>query len=260
MSNAGVRLKKTVAIIAALEREVWPLVRHWPQSRTEYDGREYILYESPYAVVVVGGIGQELARRAAEAAIACSSPRLVISVGFAGALVGELHAGDTIFPSLIVDTQDGSRHESAISEAPVGATSLARTTLASYPRIASRQEKKQLRKSYGAHAVDMESAGVLRAAERHSLPFLAVKAISDELDWELPDMNRFLRQGRFETTRFLRHIGLRPWHWPRALRLARGSRRAAENLSAWLRESALQNTIVPSALAQSRSAWPPKPS
>jgi adenosylhomocysteine nucleosidase len=249
-----------VAIIAGLESEIRPLVRNWRRSRTKYAGREFTLYESPYAVVVVGGIGQESARWAAEAAIACSSPRLLISAGFAGALVQELHAGDTIFPSSILDTQDGSRHPSAIAEAPLGASGLARTTLASYPKIATRREKQQLRKSYGAHAVDMESSGVLRAAERHGLPFIAVKAISDELDLELPEMTRFLRQGRFQTGRFLLYLGLHPWHWPAAVRLARSSRRAAENLSAWLRQSTLENTIVPSALAHARTEWPPTPS
>jgi hypothetical protein len=63
-------------------------------------------------------------------------------------------------------------------------------------------------------------------------------------------MNRFLRQGGFRTRRFLLYLALRPWHWAKALRLASSSRRAAENLCAWLRESALRTTIIPSALAQ----------
>lgn len=254
------RVRKTVAIIAALKSEIRALVKDWPRSRKEYDGREFIIYESRYAAVVVGGIGEESARWAAEAAIAWSTPSIVISAGLAGSLVPELHLGDIIFPSVILDTGDGSRHETAIAESPVGTTSLGRTTLACYPRIVSRVEKEQLRRSYGAHAVDMEAMGVVRACERHGLPFLAVKAISDDCDFELPEMNRFVRQGRFQIGRFLAYVGVRPWHWPAIWRLAHSSHRAAENLCAWLRESALENTIVPSALGRTRSGWPPKPS
>lgn len=197
--------------------------------------------------MVCGGIGAESARRAAEAVIANYSPQSVISAGVAGALVSDLHVGGTIFPVVVIDTQDGSRHESGIHSAPLGQSSLGRTILATYPEIASVAQKQQLAKSYGAHAVDMEAAAVARAAEKHGLPFIAVKAISDDLSFELPEMNRFIRNGRFLTRNFVFHVAVRPWLWLRVLRLARNTRLASENLCAWLRESVLTNTIVPGA-------------
>ncbi len=152
--------QKKILIIAALEREVLPLVGTWPSGKTTHEGREFTFYESDYGIVVCGGMGAEAARRAAEAAIAKYSPQLLISAGLAGALVPELHVGDTIFPALVIDTQDGSRHETAIPESALGKTPLARTVLASYPEIASVAQKQQLAKSYGAHVVDMEAASV----------------------------------------------------------------------------------------------------
>ena len=234
-----------IAIIAALERELRPLIQRWPSTTITHEGREFTLFEGNYAVVIIGGIGAEAARAAAEAIIAKHSPDLLISAGVAGALVPELHVGETIFPATVIDTQDGSRHETAIHDAPLGKTPLARTILASYPEIASASQKQQLAKSYGAHAVDMESAAVARAAQVHGIPFLAIKAISDELDFDLPDMSRFIRCGKFQTARFLRYIALRPWLWLRVFRLARNTKIASENLCAWLRESVLTNTIVP---------------
>jgi adenosylhomocysteine nucleosidase len=247
-TSAG-NLKKTVAIVAALKSEVRSLVRTWPARRIEHEGRKFTFYEGESAVLVCGGIGQESAHGAAEALIAHHSPDLVVSAGIAGALVRELQVGDTIFPASIIDTGDGSRHPTSIGGAAVGTTSFGRTILASSARMAGRREKQQLRTCYGAHAVDMESAGVARAAERHGLPFLAVKAISDEVDFELPELEDFISRGRLETARFLLHFALRPWHWLKVFRLARNARRASENLCAWLRESAMRNTIVPSALA-----------
>ncbi|PYV72114.1 MAG: hypothetical protein DMG97_14250, partial [Acidobacteria bacterium] len=224
-----------------------PLVKNRHSSKLTHEGRDFTFYEAEYAVVVCGGIGAESARRAAEAVIANYSPQSVISAGVAGALVSDLHVGDTIFPVVVIDTQDGSRHESGIHSAPLGQSSLGRTILATYPEIASVAQKQQLAKSYGAHAVDMEAAAVARAAEKHGLPFIAVKAISDDLSFELPEMNRFIRNGRFLTRNFVFHVAVRPWLWLRVLRLARNTRLASENLCAWLRESVLTNTIVPGA-------------
>jgi adenosylhomocysteine nucleosidase len=244
---------KKIAIIAALKREIQPLVRNWSPSSVLYEGREFTFYEGDHAVVVCGGIGAEAARRATEAAIVHYSPDLLISAGVAGALVPELNVGDTIFPAIFIDTQDGSRHETAIHDAPLGNTALGRTSLASSPEIASVAQKQQLAKSYGAHAVDMEAAAVARAAQSHNLAFLAVKAISDDAHFEIPEMNRFVRQGRFETKLFLFHVALRPWLWLRVIRLARNTRIASDNLCAWLRNSVLTNTIVPGTIARHKS-------
>jgi adenosylhomocysteine nucleosidase len=244
---------KKIAIIAALKREIQPLVRNWSPSSVLHEGREFTFYEGDHAVVVCGGIGAEAARRATEAAIVHYSPDLLISAGVAGALVPELNVGDTIFPAIFIDTQDGSRHETAIDHAPLGNTALGRTILASYPEIASVAQKQQLAKSYGAHAVDMEAAAVARAAQSHNLLFLAVKAISDDAHFEIPEMNRFVRQGRFETKLFLFHVALRPWLWLRVIRLARNTRIASDNLCAWLRNSVLTNTIVPGTIARPKS-------
>jgi adenosylhomocysteine nucleosidase len=244
---------KRIAIIAALDREVKPLVKNWPMTTVPHEGRTFAFYESDHVIVVCGGIGAEAARRAAEAVIAIYSPELLISAGVAGALVPELKVGDTIFPATLIDTQDRSRHETAIHDAPVGNTALGRTILASYPEVASVAQKQQLAKSCGAHAVDMEGAAVARAAQVHGIPFLAVKAISDELDFELPEISRFIRSEQFDTTQFLRHIAVRPWLWLRVIRLARNTQIASENLCAWLRNSVLINTIAPRGIAPQKS-------
>jgi adenosylhomocysteine nucleosidase len=237
-----------IAIIAALSREILPLVKTWPSKTLHHENRDFTFYESANTVVVCGGIGPESARRAAEAAIAYYSPEILISAGVAGALVPELKVGDTIFPATVLDTRDGSRHQTAIQNAPMGNTSLGRTTLASYPEIASITQKLQLAKSYGAHAVDMEAAEVARTAQFHNLQFLAIKAISDELNFELPQMSRFIRNGQFATSAFTRFILFRPWLWLSVFRLARNTQLASDNLCAWLRDSALTNTIVPGTL------------
>ena len=173
------------------------------------------------------------------------SPRLILSAGIAGALVSELKVGDTIFPALVVDMRDGSRRRTAIQQAPISRSPLSRTLLITHSEMASVEQKRRLAKSYGAHAVDMEAAEVARAAELHNLPFIAVKSISDELNFALPEMQRFIRAGRFQTGRFLQYVAVRPWLWISLIRLARNTGTAADNLCSWLRDSVLTNTIVP---------------
>src|SRR6185437_5829828 len=116
-----------IAIIAAIERELRPLIKSWRTTKLEHEGREFTFYESDYAVAVCGGIGAESARRAAESIIVRSSPKLLISAGVAGALVPELSVGDTVFPAVVIDARDGSRHETFIRDAALGKSPLART-------------------------------------------------------------------------------------------------------------------------------------
>jgi adenosylhomocysteine nucleosidase len=245
--------RRRIAILAAIERELWPLINNWRLTRAEHDGREFTFYESDYAVAVCSGMGAEYGRRAAEAIVVNYSPELLISAGVAGALVPELSVGDTVFPAVVIDARDGSRHDTSIRDAAMGKSPLARTVLVSSPDVAGTAQKRQLAKSYGAHVVDMEGASVARAAQVHNLPFLAVKAISDDVNFEIGELNRFIRDGQFQTKLLVFYLLPRPWLWLKMIRLARNTQLASHNLCAWLRESALTNTIIPGTISRHQS-------
>jgi adenosylhomocysteine nucleosidase len=227
-----------VALIAALEREVAPLVKSWKRVERQHEGRRYVFFEHDETVCVCGGIGVQAARRAAEAAIALYHPAVVQSVGFAGALDASLRVGDIFIPSVVLDTRDGSR-----CQLPGGTG-----TLVTFMEVASAGQKIKLGSSYGAQAVDMEAAGVAAAASAHGIAMAATKAISDEADFEIPGMERFIdHDGRFHTTRFGLFALLRPWLWPNVARLATNSRKASIALAKHL-ERLLQNA-QPSAVS-----------
>src|SRR6202035_2621021 len=97
-----------IAIVAALEREVSGLIKNQTRLRREYQGRNFIFFEQDEMVIVCGGIGVEAARRAAEAVIALYRPALMLSVGFAGALVPALRVGEIFSPAVVLDARDGS--------------------------------------------------------------------------------------------------------------------------------------------------------
>ena len=88
-----------IAIVAAMEREVRPLIRSWKVRILEHGGRRYRLFENEDAALICGGIGAEAARRATEAVIQEVKPMRVLSVGFAGALDDSLQVGHVLDPA-----------------------------------------------------------------------------------------------------------------------------------------------------------------
>ena len=216
-----------VAIVAALEREVRPLVMHWRRSEREHDGRRFRFFENNQFVLVCGGIGADAARRAAEAVIVLYAPSVVYSAGYAGALDPQLKVGDVISAARVVNAGDGSS-----AQIPGGDG-----VLVSYPAVATAEQKVKLRESYQAQAVDMEAAAVARAAEARGVGFSALKVISDEFDFEFPPTDRFVdSEGRFHEIRFAGFAAVRPWLWLPVIRLARNSGRASRVLCEEIRK------------------------
>lgn len=206
-----------------------PAVRSWKKTVRAHDGRSFTFFEHESTVVVCGGVGAQPARRATEAVIALYQPKLVISLGYCGALNDTLKVGELFIPHRIVDARDGS---SALAVQGQG-------TLVSFSEIASPAQKAQLGRSYSAQAVDMEAAAVSRGAETRNLPFLAVKAVSDVSSESLPPMASFLRpDGSMRTAAFAFFCLIRPWLWPSLFRLQQGSARASRTLAAWIQNAA----------------------
>lgn len=211
-----------IAFVAALEREVAPLIQTWRTRTVERDGRQHKIFENGEAVLICGGIGAEAARRATEAIIRQSAPSRIVSVGFAGALDPALKVGDVIEPGAVINGNDGSRTNAGSSD----------YALVSYPAVCGREQKKKLREAFRAALVDMEAASVGQGAEARGLQFGALKVISDDAELTMPDVQRFVsRDGEFRVAAFALHIVIRPWLWASTIAMARNSARASRALS-----------------------------
>jgi adenosylhomocysteine nucleosidase len=210
-----------IAIIAAMEREVRPLIRSWKVRMMEHGGWRYRLFENGDAALVCGGIGAEAARRATEAVIQDVKPVCVLSVGFAGAVDGSLQVGQVLEPRTVINAADGVHTDVGSGEG----------TLVSSATVAGKDQKIRLGKAYGASAVDMEAAAVAQGAQARGVNFGAVKAISDSVEFRLPAMDRFVAgNGNFDSVRFTCHVALRPWLWSATIALARNSSKASQAL------------------------------
>jgi adenosylhomocysteine nucleosidase len=214
-----------IAIVAAMEREVRPLIRSWKGRTIEHDGRRYRLFENGDTALVCGGIGAEAARRATEAVIREVGPVRVISVGFAGALGGpldrSLQVGDVLEPRTVINAADGARTEVGSGEG----------ILVSSATVAGKEQKLRFSKTYGAMAVDMEAAAVAQGAQARGVEFAALKAISDAADFSLPAIDPFVaHDGSFQSVKFACYVIPRPWLWGTIIALARNSSKASRAL------------------------------
>ena len=243
MRDAGAATVTKVAIIAALPREVLPLVWGVKPDRS-LKQRHITRFILPNAVVVAAGMGPDRVTLAVEAALEAADVDLIVSAGLAGSCDPQLHARLVVEPTKIVDVRTGERYATDATEASVVDPSYgSRKTisdglvLATGTEIASVREKARLRETYGAALVDMEAATVARLARARGLRFRAIKGISDGPEFELEGLARFTgKHGEFLTASFALHTALRPRTWKKAMELGQGSNVAIGGLSQKLRQ------------------------
>lgn len=179
------------------------------------------LFDLDRAVVAVGGIGEECARRSAETALDDAQPRLLLSAGIAGAIAPDLKVGDVGRIREVVDVATGECY----------ATNGGEWVLATSQDVSDASEKRELMTKYGAQVVDMEAAAVARVAGEHGVKFAAIKSISDEAGFRMPPLMRFIdKNGRFNNARFLFYVAQRPKWWPVLARIRTNSAIASANL------------------------------
>jgi len=159
--------------------------------RAEIGGKKF--------AVVGHGIGHrrttETARRAFELV---PGAELVIGTGVVGALSSGLKPGDLVLADRILTIDADGRVDEQVSTAgdahirAIG-RSLARAGIAystgailtSHRVLATSAEKRRAKTITGAIAVDMETAAIAAEASLRGLPFVAIRAVLDEVDDEV---------------------------------------------------------------------------
>jgi len=219
-----------VAIIAAMERELHPLIKDWKRTSLTVDGREVQCFESGDTIAAISGMGSRRAEATARAVVGKYHPEILISAGLAGALMRSLKVGNVVVPNVIVDAASGVEYRCNVGGEVIGGGVLVTTF-----EIVEKKSKAELVECFHALVVDMESAGVAKVAQENDLGFRCVKAISDEYDFPLPPLNRFVdAEGTFQSGSFVRWLSVRPWQWMTVLMLGRNSNAAAQALCNWL--------------------------
>jgi adenosylhomocysteine nucleosidase len=211
------------AFIAAMPGELKSIVRGWKHARRNgvdtWSHRDENLY-----VAACAGAGQAAATRAFSTVEEDAPIDLVFSLGWAGALRAELTAGAAYNVAGVIDIRTGERFR-----CDAGAGDL---WLVTSPKVANETEKRRLASTYSAALVDMEAAAIARLAQMRSIPFYAIKGVSDTLDARMPDFEPFFSSdGRFQTGKFAFYSLLRPSYWPFLLKMGENSKKAAQSIA-----------------------------
>lgn len=161
-------------------------------------------------------------------------PRLAVFAGFAGALTEDLHVGDVVFADEIVD-RSGQCWRTTWSPSSSG---LRRGRLLTVDELTATPEaKRTLAERHQAIAVEMESAIFAARCTQAGVPFACVRAISDERATTLsPALATMLSGGAVSPWRVMLALARRPRLLPELLRLARDTKKAAEQLALVLGE------------------------
>ena len=146
--------------------------------------------DSGNVVALAVGVGGDIAP-----AIIAYQPRLVITAGFSGALDPWLRSGDVVLATRVCD-EAGEHVDAPDSLVDVTRRALeargrvAVGELVCARRVAATADDKRALARPGRLAVDLESLSAARAARDHGVPWLAVRAIVDAMDVELPAFTR----------------------------------------------------------------------
>ncbi len=199
--------------------------------------------------VIGHGIGH---RRARETAIHAFElvprPEMIIATGVAGALSSGLEPGDLVLADrlLILESDEKiARRVDSIRAADLAVAGRALTraglrysmgAMLTMDRVISAAEKRLAKSSTGAIAVDMETAAIAAEARTREIPFIAMRAVLDQLDDEVPGVDILDRDGRVRplaaTSFFVRNPGVF-LELPRMIRnLARATNSIADALEA----------------------------
>jgi adenosylhomocysteine nucleosidase len=227
-----------LGVVCALRSEA----RHLGRSVERHAGLRSL---ADGTLVAISGMGLAAAAAGTRRLIAAGADCLM-SFGMAGGVDPALAAGRLFLPREL-SAPDGGRFTcdpawhaqlaralaTAVTE---GGLATVRTPLATVAAKAS------LRQTSGARAVDMESSAVAELAQRHALPFIAVRVIIDDAQEELPAAIAAATgaDGQVAPWRVFAHLLRHPGEGRAVLRLARAYAAANATLASVAASGALR--------------------
>jgi adenosylhomocysteine nucleosidase len=230
-------MKVLITFALANEFAPWRKLRRFERLAADSSGQTYTASIGECeARVVVTGVGRFAAQRALAHAFD-GAPEICIASGLCGGLKPAHAPGDVLAARAAAEV-NGNRviqcDADLVARAGSAGAKVVDKFLVSERVVATAEEKALLGAS--GDAVDMESVYVLAAAWQRGVRALALRAVSDASDSNLPlDFNRvFSERGEVSVPRVVGQLVRSPGRLPGLLRLANESERAASALAHFL--------------------------
>ena len=237
-----------LVFIGSIRREIAGLEPLVSNPETERFGSSIVMEgtaDGRPVALVRSGIGRERSEAAfRDLLLAEIRPRAVVSLGFAGGVAPDVYGGDLVVPRTIRGLDYSGAPDGAIVPDPYLFDSALEALedefiavhtdeVVTVPQtLFTLEQKEQFASSPRTKAVDMECYWVGKLALEARIPFLAVRAISDETEDALPNFSHFLDDmGEVRPLAAARYYATHPWHIFDAPRLAGNARKGARNLA-----------------------------
>ena len=178
---------------------------------------------------LVTGMGARNAENGIRTLLATEHPELVLSCGFAGGLLPGLQTGSIVFG---VDPET-NLHSSLLANGAIPARFHCAQHVAT-----TAEQKRALRQSTGADAVEMESGIICNACRSHKIPSGTIRVILDTADENLPlDFNKLMtKDQQMDYGKLAMSLVKSPWKILALLRLQKQGSSAAQRLATVLNE------------------------
>jgi adenosylhomocysteine nucleosidase len=221
---------KRVAVIAPMRSEMQPIVKMLGLTRNGEQGAIPIYTGSAGGteVVLTGtGVGPGPADAATERLLSSTAVDRVIVSGIAGGLAPVSAVGDMVVPEEVVDSATGERFR-ATSFGDVIPKGVIRMGDGADYSLDDGDVARLV--AEGFTALDMETAAIARVCERHGVPWLAFRVISDMAGGASlgPDVMTLVNpDGSPKVWAGIRYLLTHPRRIPLMLRVGRDAQRAA---------------------------------
>ena len=203
--------------------------------------------------LLVTGVGVKNATRVVNSILAAKTPyQFCISSGFAGGLgeysIGEILVAEAV--QLLGKSKTLQCSRNLVHAARADGAKQVKLFLTCNHVVRTVEEKSQLAPFAGA--VEMESFAIASVAQAHKVPMVAIRAISDTTDRDMPVRVDTMvdEKGRLSVGGVVRQLVYHPLQLPALIRLGRDSGTAAEALANFL-EAFIKK------LSFSSHGWPP---
>ncbi|MEE8045553.1 MAG: hypothetical protein V3T49_01805 [Dehalococcoidia bacterium] len=242
--------------MGSLQREAAGIIRSGVYTTVEAP-EDFLAYrprtdESP--TIVLSGTGSERAARATKWAIEEFSPEAIISFGFCSATRDLERSGDIIIAARVTNLP-GTPFEWSIVD-DTGSLGSDRTLLLAARTavevsgldyhhgaivtvskfITTSGAKKWLGEAINANAVDTEAHSIATVANGEGIPWIVVKCVLDDRDFDVPAIADRVGSGPNERgiTAYIKHVSKTPQDLPALMRLGRSSTTASASLTTFM--------------------------
>ncbi len=242
MAEYGHDSDMKIAILAAFPHELRYIIRGLC-TRRSVAGNSFPVFPGEFQthdiLAVQTGMGMRNAESALECVIGEFNPGLVLSVGFGGAIYPGARLGDLVWATSVsllsgetlqtVDIPGARRLAGRLSDK-------IEVRMGQVVTLDDWMKKSDVRRIFQdrlQHAIcDLETYPLARLSLERRLPFIAVRAVTDTEDEEIPEqlLDTANKSGQYSLSRALRIVFSHPGLIPDAFKLWRASGMASRNL------------------------------